>query len=209
MQYIQRNLGRQPGSKEVDLAMAILYPFALFLHIVGAFGLIASVTLEAVGLRGLRQATEADQARTWLAISRRLVIRLAPASLGTILVTGLFMTALSWGPKGWIAVALASLVALAVIGAFGTGMRMARLEPAVSQAHGPLTNELRRRLHDPVLVTSLRVRIGIVLGIAFLMTVKPTFIAALAVVVLAAAIGLVAGQLAQRRTRNELGTQAG
>ena len=189
--------------------MAILYPFALFLHIVGAFGLIASVTLETVGLRGLRQATEADQARTWLAISRRLVIRLAPASLGTILVTGLFMTALSWGPKGWIAVALASLVALAVIGAFGTGMRMARLEPAVSQAHGSLTNELRRRLHDPVLITSLRVRIAIVLAIAFLMTVKPTFIAALAVVVLAAAIGLLAGQLANKRTRNELGTQAG
>jgi len=189
--------------------MAMLYPFALFLHIVGAFGLIASVTLEAVGLRGLRQATEADQARTWLAISRRLVIRLAPASLGAILVTGLFMTALAWGLKGWIAVALASLVALAVIGAFGTGMRMARLEPAVSQARGPLTDELRHPLHDPVLVTSLRVRIAIVLGIAFLMTVKPTFIAAVAVVVLAAAIGLLAGLFAQRRTRNELGSQVG
>ena len=189
--------------------MAMLYPFALFLHILGAFGLIAAVTLEAIGLRGLRHATQADEARTWLAISRRLVIRLAPASLGTILVTGLFMTALSWGPKGWIAVALASLIALAVVGALGTGMRMARLEPAVSQARGPLTDELRQRLRDPLLLTSLRVRIAIVVAVAFLMTVKPTFIAAVAVVVLAAAIGWLAGQLPQRRTRNELGRQVG
>jgi hypothetical protein len=189
--------------------MAMLYPFALFLHILGAFGLIASVTLEAVGLRGMRQATEADQARTWLAISRRLVIRLAPASLGTILVSGLFMTALSWGLTGWIAVALASLVVLAVIGAFGTGMRMARLEPAVSQARGPLSDDLRQRLRDPLLLTSLRVRVAIVLGVAFLMTVKPTFIAALAVVVLAAVVGFVAGQLPPRRTAHELSNEVG
>jgi hypothetical protein len=208
MQYIQRNLRSSSGSKEVDLVMA-LYPFALFLHIVGTFGLIASVTLEAIGLRGLRQATQAAEAGTWLAISRRLVVRLAPASLGTILVTGLYMTAVAWGAKGWIAVALASLVVLAVIGAIGTGMRMARLEPAINQAQGPLSDELRHRLRDPLLLTSLRVRMAIVLGVAFLMTVKPTFIAAVAVVVLAAAIGLLAGQLPARRTGHELRNQVG
>jgi len=70
--------------------MAMLfYRFALFLHIVGAFGLIAAVTLEAIGLRGLRHATQGDEARMWLGISRRLVSRLAPASLGVILLTGL------------------------------------------------------------------------------------------------------------------------
>ncbi|TMG32766.1 MAG: hypothetical protein E6H93_03530 [Chloroflexi bacterium] len=188
---------------------SLLYPFALFLHIVGAFGLIASVTLEAIGLRGLRRATRADEARLWLSISRRLVIRLAPASLGTILITGLYMTAVAWGPKGWIITAFASLIALAVIGAFGTGMRMARLEPAISHAQGELADDLRRRLQDPVLLTSLRVRIAIVLGIAFLMTVKPTFIAAIAVVVLAAAIGWLTAQIPARRTGHELGNEIG
>ena len=189
--------------------MMALYSFALFLHIVGAFGLIASVTLEAIGLRGLRHATQAAEARTWLGISRRLVVRLAPASLGTILVTGLYMTAVAWGAKGWIAVALASLVVLAVVGAIGTGMRMARLEPAVNQAQGPLSDELRHRLRDPLLLISLRVRMAIVLGVAFLMTVKPTFVAAVAVVVLAAALGLLAGQLPPRRTAHELRNQVG
>jgi hypothetical protein len=189
--------------------MATLYPFALFLHILGAFGLIAAVTLEAVGLRGLRQATQAEEARTWLSISRRLVMRLAPASLGTILLTGLFMTAIAWGVRGWIAVALSSLIVLAVVGALGTGIRMARLEPAISRAQGPLTDELRHRLRDPVLLTSLRVRVAIVLGVAFLMTVKPAFIASLIVVVLAVALAFLVGRVPQRRARNELRNQVG
>ena len=187
----------------------LLYPFALFLHIVGAFGLIAAVTLEAIGLRGLRHATQAEEARLWLGISRRLVIRLAPASLGVILLTGLYMTAVAWGPKGWIIAAFTSLIAVAVIGAFGTGMRMARLEPAVSQAQGELADDLRRPLQDSVLLTSLRVRIAIILGVAFLMTVKPTFITAVVVVVLAAAIGWLAGQIPMRRTEHELRNEIG
>ena len=188
---------------------SVLYPFALFLHIVGAFGLIAAVTLEAIGLRGLRHATQADEARMWLSISRRLVIRLAPASLGLILLTGLFMTAVAWGAKGWIVTAFASLILLAVVGAFGTGMRMARLEPALNQAQGELTDDVRRRLLDPVLLTSLRVRMAIILGVALLMTVKPTLIAAIIVVVLAAALGWLAAQIPQRRIGHELRNEVG
>ena len=190
--------------------MAMLfYRFALFLHIVGAFGLIAAVTLEAIGLRGLRRATQGDEARMWLGISRRLVIRLAPASLGVILLTGLFMTATAWGPQGWIAVALGSLVVLAAVGAFGTGMRMARLEMAIEPAQGMLTDELRRRLRDPLLLTSLRVRLGIVVGVAFLMTVKPSLIPSLIVIAIAAAAGWLAGQVPQRRIQHELGNEVG
>jgi hypothetical protein len=188
---------------------SLLYPFALFLHIVGAFGLIAAITLEAIGLRGLRRATQADEARLWLGISRRLVIRLAPASLGVILLTGLYMTAVAWGPKGWIIAAFASLIVLAVVGAVGTGMRMARLEAAISRAQGELAGDLARRLQDPVLLTSLRIRMAIMLGVAFLMTVKPTFIAAVVVVVLAASIGWLAGQIPVRRTGHELRNEVG
>lgn len=186
-----------------------LYPFALFLHIVGAFGLIAAVTLEAIGLRGLRRATQADEARLWLSISRRLVIRLAPASLGTILLTGLYMTAVAWGPRGWILVAFASLIVLAVVGAFGTGVRMARLEPMLSGAEGELSDDVRSRLQDPVLLTSLRVRMAMVLGVAFLMTVKPALMAAILVIVLAAALGWLTAQVPTWRTGHELRSEVG
>ncbi len=187
----------------------LIYPLVLFLHILGAFGLIAAITLEAIGLRGLRQASRREDALLWLGISRGLVLRLAPASLGLILVTGLWMTATAWGPKGWILVALASLVLLAVVGALGTGIRMSRIGPAVGRADGPLTDELKAALRDPVLLISLRTRLAIVLGIAFLMTVKPSAVASLVVIALAAAIGLLAGQIPLRRNRNELRAEVG
>ena len=58
------------------------YHLALYLHILGAFGLIAAITVEAIGLHGLRGATRSDNALMWLGISRGIVMRLAPASLG-------------------------------------------------------------------------------------------------------------------------------
>jgi hypothetical protein len=185
-----------------------LYNSALFLHIIGAFGLIAAITAEAIGLRGLRGATRSDDALMWLGISRGIVMRLAPASLGLILVSGLYMMATTWGPRGWILTALASLVLLAIVGALGTGMRMARIGPAVGGSQGPLSDELRSRLRDPILLTSLWVRSAIVLGIALLMTVKPSGLASLVIIVLAIGIGLLVGQLAGR-SRHEYATAIG
>ena len=189
------------------VSSSLVYHVALYLHILGAFGLIAAITVEAIGLRGLRGATRSDEAL--IGISRGIVMRLAPASLGLILVTGLYMMATTWGPRGWILAALASLVLLAIVGAFGTGVRMARTGPAVGRAQGPLSDELRSTLRDPILLTSLWVRSAIVLGIALLMTLKPSGLASLVIIVFAVAIGLMAGQLAARRSRNEYATEAG
>ena len=191
------------------MSTTLLYQLALFLHIIGALGLIAAITVEAIGLRGLRRATNRDDALMWLGISRGIVMRLAPASLGLILVTGLYLVASAWGPRGWILVALGSLLLLGVIGAFGTGLRMARIGPALGRAQAPLSHELRRMLRDPILLTSLRVRLAMVVGVVFLMTLKPSAVASLVVIVLAIALGLLAGQIPARRGRNEFRTEIG
>lgn len=188
----------------------LAHHLALFVHILGAFGLIAAITLEAIGLRGLRQATRREDALVWLGISRDLVMRLAPTSLGLILVSGLYMMATAWGWKGWILAGLAGLVLLAVVGALGTGMRMARIGPVIGQAPpGPLADELRHPLRDPVLLASLGTRLAIVLGVAFVMTVKPSGAIGAVVVLLAAVSGLLVSQVSARRSSNELRHQAG
>jgi hypothetical protein len=191
------------------MSTTLLYQLALFLHIIGAFGLIAAITVEAIGLRGLRRATNRNDALMWLGISRSVVMRLAPASLGLILVTGLYLVASAWGPRGWILVALGSLLLLGVIGAFGTGLRMARIGPALGRAQGPLSQELRGMLHDPILLTSLRVRLAMVLGVVFLMSLKPSAVASLVVIALAITLGLLAGQILPRRGRNEFRAEVG
>lgn len=185
----------------------LFYSLALFVHILGAFGLIAALTLEAIGLRGLRRASRSDEALMWLGISRGLVLRLAPTSLGLILVTGLYMTATRWGWQGWILAALGSLVLLAVVGAVGTGIPMSRVGPAIGRATGPLPDDVKAALRAPALMASLRTRLGVVLGVVFLMTVKPSEVPAVLVVVVAAALGLLSGLIPVRRTVNELATQ--
>jgi hypothetical protein len=172
----------------------LFYHLALFLHIIGAFGLVAAMTFETIGLQGLRRAIEKQDAVRWLSVAR-VVQRLAPASLGLILVMGLYMTATTWGARGWILVSLAGLVAYALIGGLLTGVRMARIGPAVGRSSEPLSDDLRAALRDPVLLISIRTRLGIVLGIALLMTLKPSLVVSLVIVVLAGAMGLLAGQI--------------
>jgi hypothetical protein len=183
----------------------LMNQLSLFLHIIGAFGLIAALTFEGIGLRGLRRSVRAEDARVWLGLNR-VVQRFAPASLAVIIVTGLYLMATGGGPKGWILVALASLVAVAAIGGLLTGVRMARIGPSIGRASGPLSDRFRGLLRDPVLLASFRVRLAIVIGIALLMSLKPSVIASLVVVVTGAVVALVAG--AVTTGRHEVGTQA-
>jgi hypothetical protein len=180
-----------------------IYNLALFLHIAGGFGLVAAFTVETIGLRGLRRASQAGEALTWLSIGRT-VQRLAPASLGVILITGLYLMANYGGPRGWVVVALGSFLLIAAVGAVGTGLRMARIGPAVGQAagtgSGPLPDALQAQVRDPIMVFSLGIRIGILLGILYLMTIKPSPLASLLVVGLAAVAGAVAAALVSSGT---------
>src|SRR5256885_15539445 len=120
----------------------MVHNLVLFAHILGAFGLIAAYTIEAIGLRGLRGATRRDEALLWLRISRGIVMRLAPASLGVILIAGLYLMATSAGPSGWTVVALVSFLLLAAVGGVGTGIRMARIGPAVNGTSDPLPEDV-------------------------------------------------------------------
>jgi hypothetical protein len=185
----------------------VLYPYALFLHILGAFGLIAALGIETVALRGLRGAGTAEQAHPWLGAMQVLRI-MGPASIALILVMGLYLTATAWGWRGWIVSGLTGLVLVALIGGLLTGTRMVRLGPAIGRAQGPLANAERRLLRDPSLLLSSRLRITLVLGVLYLMSVKPSTLISILVLVIAVALGVVVSQMEARRNQDELPAQA-
>src|SRR5512146_745867 len=122
-----------------------VHSITLFLHIVGALGMFASFGLEWASLAFLRHASTAEQAREWLAV-RSWVIRLGPASLVLILLSGLYMMAPAWRWVAWIVVALGAMVLIAFLGATLTGLRLGPVEQAVAAASGTLSTALRQRL---------------------------------------------------------------
>ena len=114
-------------------------------------------------------------------MAARLNQILGPISAVTILVPGLYMVASEWGAKGWVVVGLAAWVLIAVAGAV-TGISL-----------------LRGRLTVRTAALSWSVRVGMALGVVFIMTVKPDFAPSALEVVAGAVLGGAAGSLGVRR----------
>ena len=175
------------------------YSIALFLHIVGALGLFAALGLEWTSLRQLRRATTVEQVRAWFDVLG-LVRRIGPASLAAILLPGFYLMAAAWGWTGWIVVALAGMGLLAALGALN-GVPLAALGRELTMHQGALAAPVRERLQHPRFVASIQTRVALVLGIVFLMTVKPDLGGALLTIGVAVVLGLGASVPAWRRER--------
>jgi len=160
------------------------YAIGLFVHIVGALGLFVALGLEWTSLLLRRRATTTEQVRERMGLASG-VRGVSGASLATLLVSGLYLTATVWGGVAWIAVALGAMVLMAVLGAALSGPRLAAIGQAVEA--GPLAP-----LPDPLLWVSIQTRLAVALGIVFLMTVKPDLNGSLLTIAVAAVLGLVA-----------------
>ena len=103
-----------------------------------------------------------------------------PISALLILVPGLYMVAAGVGWAAWVAVGIVSWVLIAVIGVF-TGISV-----------------LRGRLSARTASISWAARVGMAVGVVFVMTVKPGLLAATAAVIAGALVGLAGGRVAAR-----------
>ncbi len=184
------------------MEMGQLNGLVRFVHIVAALGLAAAFGVEAAGLVGLRQATTVDEALLWLR-SRRWVLALGPPAIGLVLVTGLYLMVVSWGPAAWILVSLGSMLAIALLGGVLTGVPMARITAELERATGSVTPELRRSVRNPILMVSIATRIGITIGVVFLMVLKPALLTALLTIALGAGVGALAGMAIGRASSTQ------
>ena len=97
-----------------------------------------------------------------------------PVSALLVLVPGLYMMASSWGWKAWIGVGITGWVAIAILGAF-TGIML-----------------LRGRMSLRAAGLSWAVRVGLAVGVVFVMTVKPDLVFATAAVIAFGLAGVLA-----------------
>ena len=165
------------------------YTIVLFLHFVGMAALFIGYGLEWTASTLLRGATTAGEARSWLRIYRGSLPVSGPGLLLLILTGGYMAGVTQRSAAGWVIAAWIGIAVALVIG-FGLLLpRFKKLRPLL-QAEGTaaLSSEVLGRVKDPVIITLIRIRSMLALGIVYLMTAKPELVPSL--VVLLAAIGL-------------------
>lgn len=154
-------------------------------------GLFVAVGLEAGALAQLRRATTNSAAQGALA-GLTLSGRVGGPSMLLVLASGIYLATVFWKWQGhWFHFGLLGVIIVAALGITITARRLARLHKSLNEP-GSDTLALRS---DPMLVVSLVMRALLLVGIVFLMTVKPGADTSLGVL----GISLVAGVLTSLR----------
>jgi hypothetical protein len=185
-------------------------PFELFLHITGVIGMFIGYGALVLGTIALRRATRLEQVRaiaTALTYGRRIgfehvsvIDALVVASVLVIAFTGLDMARYTgdWR-SGWVEVAIATFLVMAPIGPLVINPRLHAVALAAGgEAMGEVPIQLDSLLRDAVLTMALRVSLAVLVGLAFLMTVKPSLLWSVLAILLALMVGLAASATGKR-----------
>lgn len=168
------------------------YAVVLFLHFLGLIGLFVGYGLEWVASALLRRATTTEQARSWLRVYRFSLPISGPALL-LLIVSGGYLASLSGAMKqGWIP---ASFIGIVVALGIGFGLilpRVTKIRAALPEGSAPLPNDALSRLLQPALVTLVRVRFLLAVGIVYVMIAKTPLYTSLLALLVAMIIGLLA-----------------
>lgn len=191
-----------------------LYTLALFLHIVGAIGTFIGVSIWLFVAVALRRAHQVGQVRTLSGLIQPSGV-LAVGSILLLGVAGFSMAITVWGERTtWIIVATIGFLLLAPFGVFVIDPRLRAVAKAAAAApDGPLPTSLVVRARNPLVGIGLSVYIGVLLGIVFLMTTKPSTGVSILAMVVATVLGLASGALlwwvTRTRSRKDVATPTG
>lgn len=157
--------------------LGLIYPTLLFVHILSALALFAVEGLDLFAMRELRAAKEEGAAHAALArlsLAQKLVGPVPPL----LLLSGLGLCALTWGfQTPWVDLSLLGFVTIAVLVRVVDTPRLARLQALMRD--GATFGHLHAAMYDPALRRGSRVRLGLLVWLVGLMTVKPGWVIAL------------------------------
>lgn len=167
------------------------YSIILFLHLLSAVALFIGLGLEWTASALLRRSSNAEQARAWLRVYRVSPPLSGPALLLLILSGGYLASLTGLMKQGWIPATFIAIAVAILLGILINGPRLGKIRKALPSGNEDLSADLRARLHDALLATSVRVRIFIAAGIVFLMATKLPFWPAMIALACAMGFGLL------------------
>ena len=176
------------------------YEFAMFLHIIGVFGIAGAAASFWIAMSVLRRIGTVREMRSWATLAV-WSDRAFPISSVLVLLAGAYMTEdiWSWG-DGWINTSLIALVVMGVGGALLMTPRIGAIQKAAAaEPDGAVSPELRRLVNDPVLWTTLHAFTLGLLAVVWNMTTKPGDAQAGIVIVLWFGLGAASAPMMLRR----------
>lgn len=164
------------------------YAFALFFHFLGLVGLFVGYGLEWTATTLLRRSTTSDQARAWLRVYK-LSMPISGPGLLILIISGGYLASVTGGMKhGWISASLLAIVFALGIGFVFVLPRVRKIRAALPEVNATLPDAAIARLQDPMLVTLIRVRFVLGLGIVYLMIAKPELLSSSLFILLGAIV---------------------
>lgn len=129
--------------------------------------------MEAAVLLRIRSSLNAEQGRRAVLSFHRLRGIAMPAFLG-LLGSGLYLAYQYGSGTAWIPASLIAVLLIMLVGGTVTGIKMARLKKLLSSTgEAPDMETILARTQDKSLVLSYGFRVGLAVGVVFLMTAKP------------------------------------
>jgi hypothetical protein len=168
------------------------HSIALYFHFLGLIGLFVGYGLEWIASSLLRRSTSAEQARAWLRIYR-FSLPISGPGLLVLIVSGGYLASVTGAMKqGWVSASLLAIVVALGIGFVFILPRVRTIRAALPEGNVALPETALARAQDPMVVTLVRVRFVLALGIVYLMTAKPESLAtALFILLGAIVVGLL------------------
>lgn len=166
------------------------YQFVLYLHLLTVVAAVLLIGLMLGSLMRTRSARTVADAQTAVRFTSAAAKGMPVVAL-ILLLTGGYMTQRAWTwATPWIDVSIAGLVLLMAVGGGLLGSRERGLEAALSSAPGPNVDDaLAARLRDPLMPIGNGIIIGLIAGVMFVMTMKPTLWIGIAALLVGAAAG--------------------
>ena len=179
------------------------YSIDVFIHVTGAIAVFVGYGTLLLAVTAMRHATRSEHVRaitsTLLATRRIGLERIS--TIDVIVIAGVLMIAVTGVDMAlafqllrapWVDVAIGSFLLLAPIGPLVINPRLHGIADAAElEASGPISNALRARTRDPLLALVLGASLGILIGLVFLMTTKPTLTISLTAVAVAVGAGVI------------------
>lgn len=176
-----------------------MYQLALFLHILGVLFMFAAVGAILISLFGMLSSKDNKTLKIWANLSVKMD-EFIPFSVLLILLPGLYLVFSTWGWNiAWVNVSLGAFILMSFAGPIINLRRFKGILQTVNaeSSENP-SPHLLAKVRDQVLWNSISIMTMEVLGIIYLMTIKPFLIESLVTIGICFVLGIVFSKIALR-----------